>query len=115
MDKKNILVIEDNEKHRFLLENMLDDEGYRVETAKDGDEVREKIEGGGPFDLLMVDIAVPAFNAVEFIKEYKDKYKILVISAFVEEVKGILPAERQIKKPFDTFKLLDRIKEILSN
>ena len=115
MDKKTILVIEDNEKHRFLMEDLLDDEGYRVETAKDGGEAIKKMEGGGPFDLLMVDIAVPGFDAVQFIKAHKDKHKILVVSAFVESVKDLLLDHQLIKKPFDTGILLDRVKEILSS
>ena len=114
MDKKNILVIEDNEKHRFLLKDILDDEGYRVEIETDENTVRKKISNKSPFDLIMVDIAVPGFDTVQFIKDYMDKYEILVVSAFVEEVKGILPTDRQIKKPFDTDMLLDRIKKILN-
>jgi DNA-binding response OmpR family regulator len=112
---RNILVIEDNEKHRFFFEDILHDSGYNVYTASDGNESRKKMGSGTTFDLILVDIAVPEFDAIEFIKEFKDKYQILVVSAYTEEVKGkeLLPDERLIKKPFDTNELLKQVREIL--
>jgi DNA-binding response OmpR family regulator len=109
---KKILLIEDNPKHRFLLEDMLDEAGYKVKTAENGDEVEKEMEGNAPFDLLMVDIAVPGFDAVKFIEQYNEMNRILVVSAYVEEVKDILPEKQRIKKPFDCNELMSRVEEI---
>ncbi|MCX6581430.1 MAG: response regulator [Candidatus Aminicenantes bacterium] len=114
---KTILIIEDNEKHRFLLEDMLDDAGYTVETMTDGNEVNKKMSGEPRFDLIMVDIAVPGFDAIDFILRYRNKYQILVVSAYAdgENVREVLPdIKRRIKKPFDTDELLKTVNEILS-
>ncbi len=111
---KTILIIEDNEKHRFILEDMLEDEGYKVETAADGNEVKEKMGEVDSFDLILVDIAVPGFDAVDFIKKHKNPDQILVVSAYINKVRGVLPPERLIKKPFDTNELLERVKATLN-
>lgn len=114
---KTILIIEDNEKHRFLLEDMFDDAGYRVETAVDRKEVDKKMSGELQFDLITVDITVPGFEAIDFITRYRDKYQILVVSAYADEidVREVLPdSKRRIKKPFDTNALLRRVEEILN-
>jgi len=117
--KKTILVIEDNEKSRFLFEDMLSDEGYEVVTAGDGDEVKQKMverkQSGKPFDLLLVDLAVPQFNPIKFIKDNIKTHRILVISAYMDsfDLKGILKEKWKIKKPFDNNDLIARVKDRL--
>jgi len=116
---KTILVIEDNPKHSILFEDLLRGQGYEVITAKNGEEVQQRMnesfEENKPFDLLLVDISVPQFDAIEFIKGKKDHYQILVVSAYAdrEDVKELLPENRRIKKPFDINLFRNRVKEIL--
>lgn len=43
----NVLVVEDNDASRLLLEATLARAGYRVETARDGAEALERIRAGG--------------------------------------------------------------------
>jgi DNA-binding response OmpR family regulator len=116
-----ILVIEDNKKHSIIFEDILIDEGYEVETAGNEKEVRQKmaesIGGGKHFDLLLVDIAVPEFDAIDFIKKYKETHRILVVSAYADrkDVSELLDAKWRIKKPFDDNIFIERVKEILSS
>ena len=118
---KTILIIEDNPKHSRLFEDILSDEGYEVETAIDGDEVKQKMDksesSGKPLDLLLLDIAVPVFEAIKFITDYKEKYRILVVSAYADQgdVKQILDEKWRIKKPFDVDVLIERVKERLDS
>ena len=112
-----VLIIEDNLKHRFILEDLLDEAGYELEFATNDDEVREKMASGVAFDLILVDIAVPGFKAIEFIRDHKNKYQIMVVSNYAddENVREVLPdTKRRIKKPFDTNDLLKRVEEILN-
>lgn len=113
-----ILLIEDNPKHSSIFSDILSDEGYEVIVAKNGEEVEKKINTqhkDNLFNLLLVDIAVPAFDAIEFIKTYQDKYKIIVISAYADtpKVAAVIDEKWRIKKPFDTNVLIERIKERL--
>lgn len=118
-----ILVIEDNLRHSNMFKDLLSDEGYEVGTAQDRNEVEQKMaekeKSGNPFDLLLVDIAVPDFpeieDAVKFFIPYKKKYPILVVSAYAdqEEVKKVFEEKWRIKKPFDVNVLIERVKERL--
>ncbi|MCU0289702.1 MAG: response regulator [Acidobacteria bacterium] len=116
---KTILVIEDNEKHGNLYKAILRKEGFQVVIAKNGDEVKQNMAAikakGNCFDLLLVDIAVPGFDAVEFISAHKETYRILVVSAYADEdnVKQILEEKWRIKKPFDINVLIKKINERL--
>jgi len=56
--RENILLIEDEEALRISLSDRLRGEGYVVDTAVDGEEGLEKATGL-PFDLLILDIALP--------------------------------------------------------
>lgn len=116
---KTILVIEDNKKHRILFEDLLRGRGYDVAIAMDGNEVEQKMKesekSGKQFNLLLVDIAMPRFDALSFIQAHKDNYQVLVVSAYADlkELDGILPDDRRIKKPFDINVLIRRVNEIL--
>lgn len=118
---ETILVIEDNEKTRFFLEDMLNDEGYDVVTAADGDDAQEKMDertqSGKPFDLLLVDLAVPQFKPIEFIKANINTHRILVVSAHIDSIdlEGIIEERWKLKKPFDNNDLIARVKDRLSN
>lgn len=116
---KKILVIEDNKKHSILFEYLLRRQGYQVVTAKNGDEVTQRMDEsekkGERFDLLLVDIAVPRFDAIAFINDRKANYQILVVSAYAdtEKIKELLPDDRRIKKPFDVHIFIDSVKKII--
>lgn len=116
-----ILVIEDNPKHSFLFEEILVDEGYDVEIAQNGVEAAKKMEESNakdkPYDLVLMDISVPGFNAIEFIKAYKEVYRILVVSAYAEgdNIKPLLEEKWRIKKPFDVNVVIERVKQRLTS
>lgn len=111
---KTILVIEDNKKHRDFLEDILSEEGYEVETAKDESEVQGKMSSNKPFDLITVDISIPEFEAIEFINKYKKEQRIIVVSKYAYDAKELLDEEWRIQKPFDYKVLVKRIKEKLA-
>jgi DNA-binding response OmpR family regulator len=114
---KKILLIEDIKKHQRLIKTILKGRDYDFEFADNGNEVIKKMKNGCQYDLIMVDIYVPDFDAVDFIKKHKAQYgsKILVVSALadLEKYSGLLPDGQLIKKPFDTNELERKVTEIL--
>lgn len=111
----NILIIEDNPKHLFLIEDILDELDCQIDSATNNDEVVEKSKN--LYDLVIVDIAVPGFNAEKFLVEFECKSKILVISAFADDEnidKSGYVTNQFIKKPFDPDNVLQQVKNILS-
>ena len=66
-----ILVVEDDEGIRSLLEMSLTKNGYHVETAKDGAKAVDMVENA-TFDLILLDIMLPeidGFTLFEYIEE----------------------------------------------
>lgn len=117
---KKILLIEDNKKHQRLIRSIFRGRDYDFEFADNGNEVikvEEKMKRGHQYDLIMVDIYVPDFDAVDFIDRYKKEYdgRILVVSALadLDKYNNLLPDSQRIKKPFDTNELEKIVTEIL--
>ena len=75
MPALRVLVVEDHETNRTVLENMLGAWGMRVTLASDGlealDVLRREHELGGTFDLALVDMSMPRMNGVQFAKELR--------------------------------------------
>jgi two-component system chemotaxis response regulator CheY len=67
-DKKNILVIEDEESLRSALVGILEKEGFGVEQAENGKEGLEKALKSHP-DLMLVDLLMPVMSGVDMVKK----------------------------------------------
>ncbi len=102
-----VLVVDDDESMRYLLEEALSKEGYSIVTAKDGEEsVRRAKEM--VFDAIIMDIRMPGMSGLEAIAEIK-KYDrsavIVVITAYGTEKMAIEAVEKgaydYFTKPFE--------------
>jgi len=83
---KKILVVDDEESIRFLYKEELEDEGYVVECAKDGEEAIEKVSVFKP-DLISLDIKMPGMDGIEALKRIREKERqlpIVLCSAYGE-------------------------------
>lgn len=83
MEKKSILIVDDEEVIRdFLFEVLCDD--YQISTATDGDEAIEQIKARS-FDLIITDLKMPRVSGeevVKFAQETTPKAKVIVISGY---------------------------------
>ena len=110
-----ILLVEDSESIVMGLKYSLEQEGFRVTSAK----TIAEAELASNYDLILLDITLPDGNGFDFFKEIKKKEDIPVIflTARDEEidiVKGLdLGAEDYIVKPFRVKELISRIKVAL--
>jgi len=75
MDKKRILIIEDDQDVRELYAEVLRDEGFDIEEAVDGQSGLTKVLGGS-YDLLLLDIMLPKLDGLEVLKIIKEKAKV---------------------------------------
>jgi len=81
---KKILVIDDEEGMRDVFYKLLSNEGYIVETAKDGYEGLEKTKKM-QFDLSFIDVRMPELNGVETfleLKKIRPDIKAFLISGY---------------------------------
>ena len=113
--RKRILLVEDEPGVRVTLTDRLQDEGYVVETAVDGEEgfARAVAE---PFDLVVLDVMLPGRNGLDVCRDLRRKgmeSPILMLTArrqVTDRVLGLkLGADDYLTKPFDVSELLARI------
>jgi two-component system response regulator (stage 0 sporulation protein F) len=83
---KRIMVVDDEENIRFLYKEELEDEGFSVELAKNGEEALEKLPDFKP-DLITLDIKMPGMNGIDVLKRIREqdrKLPIVLCSAYGE-------------------------------
>jgi two-component system response regulator (stage 0 sporulation protein F) len=83
---KKILIVDDEESIRFLYKEELEEEGYIVECAKNGEEALEKLCFFKP-DLISLDIKMPVMDGIEALKRIREKEKklpVILCSAYGE-------------------------------
>lgn len=72
MDNKNkkILIIEDDQFLREFYQELLQDEGFLVDAAADGELGLQKASQGG-FDLILLDLMLPKKDGLQILRELK--------------------------------------------
>ncbi len=118
---ETVLVTEDDESLRILAKSLLEEYGYRVIEAVDGEEAVQKIrECPEQVSLLLIDIIMPRLDgrkAYEEIKKLQPGIKVLFASGYTEDlinVKDILDQGLDfIHKPMSPYDLLVKVRTIL--
>jgi len=115
-----ILIIEDDEEMRSLLEDFLKDEGYETDSVNSGSEAFGKL-AREPFDLVITDIRMPGlsgFDVLSAVKKFQLEIPVIVITAFGgEEVyrrSMARGADGYLEKPIHFHKLRNLIQELVS-
>lgn len=117
-----ILIIDDDEVTREILDELFEMEGYRVAKASDGKEGL-KLHKENPFDLIITDIIMPEMEGLETIREIKrisPEVKIIAISGGGRLdpngyliMAGKLGANLTFDKPLDPAQLLKGVQRLL--
>ncbi len=117
-----ILIIDDDEQIRVLLQQMMEWAGFDVVLAEDG-RVAMKMQRENACDLVITDLIMPEQEGLETISRLKKEYegiRIIAISgggrigpeAYLPAARE-LGADRVFSKPFDVQKVVDAVKELL--
>ena len=117
-----ILIIDDDERVRTMIRQMLERAGYETIEAPDG-KVAAGIYRRTPPDLIVTDIIMPEREGLEIITELRREHpniKIIAISGG-GRVSGVdyldlakkLGADRTLAKPFHQEELLDAVRTLL--
>ena len=121
MQKKTILVVDDETIIRHTLKNDLEKEGYIVSTAASGEEGVASMQDEC-FDLVITDLSMPKVGGIEVLKEAKqrDAYIcVIILTGFGDMASAIealrLGADDYLLKPCDNDELILRINNCLKN
>jgi DNA-binding NtrC family response regulator len=117
VDATGKILIADRNRHvREFLRRELMTEGYQVEVARDGHEVREAINGQNPPILLILDLELPYLTELKVLEMLQERLPSLpvVIHSFPPESEEHLPgAAVFLEKREDTHLLKEVVAELL--
>ena len=116
-----ILVADDNDEIRQLLETIMTSEGHKVVSAANGQEALDLMMAHAP-DVLILDVMMPVMDGYSVLREMKaagmrDTTKVLVLTAKTSEqdwVRGYkLGADQYLTKPFEVDELVASVQGML--
>lgn len=116
--QETLLVVDDEEDIRDLLEGYLTGQGYHVLTAGDGAEMRRQMAATA-VDLVLVDLGLPGEDGLRLTRYLREHTAVAVIivtgkGEAVDRVVGLeVGADDYVAKPFDLRELLARIRSVL--
>jgi two-component system alkaline phosphatase synthesis response regulator PhoP len=116
---QRILIIDDEPGLCLTLSDRLQQEGYGLETASDGESgFKQAVDGG--FDLILLDLMLPKKNGLDVCRDLRQlgiSTPILMLTArshTVDKVVGLkIGADDYLTKPFEMLELLARIEALL--
>jgi two-component system response regulator AtoC len=117
-----ILVVDDAEGIRTYLANLLELEGYDVDTAEDGRRALALLEGGANPDVVILDVMMPGMDGLETlsrIREFEEDIPVVMLSV-VGTASTIVEAMRlgavdYLNKPFEEEELELTLEKVLEN
>ena len=121
MDKKRILIVDDEEDILKVLRFRLEANNYEVLSASDGQEGLNKARSEKP-DLIILDLMLPKLDGYKVCRmlKFDENYKAIPIIIFTaraqkkdEELGMEMGADAYIAKPFEPEVLLGKMKELL--
>jgi two-component system alkaline phosphatase synthesis response regulator PhoP len=115
---QTILVVDDEPQILRLVRAYLEEAGFRVVTASDGEQALYVARHEQP-DLIVLDILMPKMDGLEFTRRIRQERDtpIIMLTARVEETDRIvgleLGADDYVTKPFSPRELVARVRAVL--
>ena len=119
--ESRVLVVEDEEKSRRLMRDLLEAHGYRVSQSVDGEEALRLIADTPP-DVILLDVMMPKLDGFEVCRRLQADERtcpipVLLVTALhdrADRLRGIAAGATDfITKPFDTAEVLLRVRNAL--
>src|SRR5260221_12813855 len=97
--RKHILVVDDDQTLRTLIQELLEDEAYKVDTAIDGLDALEQLDHErNVYDVLLLDLTMPRINGLQFLQTVQ-QYGLIPLRSIIAlsgEEEAIQQAARMV-------------------
>jgi CheY-like chemotaxis protein len=118
MEKKTILVVDDEESVRLLCREVLREEGYKVIEARDGAEAVRKVKQEKP-DLVILDIQMSRMGGIEALPKILRKRRnmpVILYTGYARYREDFITwaADAYVVKLPDLTELVEKVKQLLS-
>ncbi len=116
-----VLVVDDEEWNRMLAEAILEDDGYRIVTAEDGEEALARVAEERP-DAILLDVMMPRLDGFEVCRRLKSSRRtffipVMMLTALADaesKIKGLeAGADDFLNKPINRIELRTRLRSLL--
>jgi len=123
MEKKRILIVDDEQDLCEILQFNLSEAGFQTDAAYSAEQALECISKGKPYDLLLLDVMMPGMSGFELAKlltgrEQMSLIPIIFLTAKDSEddmLQGFeAGADDYIRKPFSVREVIARVRAVLS-
>jgi len=121
-DLPRVLIVEDDEHIAYLLEYMLQREGFATMCAADGRQAERIIESEAPPALVLLDIMLPYRSGIELVSQIRSRHEwaevpVLMLTAKSQEQDIVAAldagASDYVVKPFQPNELLARLRRLM--
>lgn len=112
-----VLVVDDDEDSRRMLQVLLEGQGYLAAEAANGAQAIGLLKSGLDPDLILTDLVMPVMSGWELCEELKRmpgwcSIPLIVLCGMTAEQRGQLQVDDAFEKPTDFNKLLGKIGEL---
>jgi PAS domain S-box-containing protein len=120
---ETVLLVEDEEQVRTILQQMLEERGYRLLTASAGEEaLRIAADYEAEIQLMITDVVMPQMSGRELaeqIQPLRPNMKVLYMSGYTDDAivrHGLLDEKLQfLQKPFDAALVARKVRQVLDS
>ena len=115
--RATVLVVDDDEDIRFATRSVLEEEGYAVQLAANGEEALRCLRSPPQPKLVLLDLRMPEMDGHAFLRELEadpelgralQRVPVIILSAASDDVTGALPYA-SLRKPFELAALLEAV------
>jgi two-component system cell cycle sensor histidine kinase/response regulator CckA len=116
----SVLLVEDEDTVRLVAERALTRQGYKVSTARDGEEGLDLVRQGGRFDIVVSDVVMPSMDGPAMAREIRKlapALPVLFMSGYAEEqLRRQIPIANVhfLPKPFSVQQISDKVASVLA-
>ncbi|MCM3871113.1 MAG: PAS domain S-box protein [Pyrinomonadaceae bacterium] len=119
---ETVLLVEDEEQVRAILKQILENQGYRVLSASNGEEALTISQGTEDIQLMITDVVMPVMSGRELAEKVvaeRPSLRVLYMSGYTDDAivrHGLLDDKLNfIQKPFDSATVARKVREVLDS